>query len=69
MGDDLKIVTLERDLVNVLNASGLPILVKKMILEKILETATQKADEVLKAQAEAYEKEKESETNGSSTDN
>lgn len=64
MGDDLKIVTLERDMVNVLNASGLPILVKKMILEKILETATQKADEVLKAQAEAYEKEKESETNG-----
>ena len=64
MGDDLKIVTLERDLVDVLNASGLPILVKKMILEKILETATQKAHEVLKAAAEAYEKEKESETNG-----
>ena len=69
MGDNLKIVTLENELVDVLNKSTLPITVKKMVLDRVLATATESMNQVLKSEAEAYEKEKESETNGSSTDN
>lgn len=64
MGDNLKIVTLENELVNVLNKSTLPILVKKMVLERVLATATESMNQVLKAEAEAYNAEKESEANG-----
>lgn len=69
MGDNLKIVTLENELVDVLNKSTLPITVKKMVLDRVLATATESMNQVLRAEAEAYEKEKESETNGSNTDN
>ena len=64
MGDNLKIVTLENELVDVLNKSTLPITVKKMVLDRVLATATESMNQVLKAEAESYEKEKESETNG-----
>lgn len=64
MGDNLKIVTLENELVDVLNKSTLPITVKKMVLDRVLATATESMNQVLKVEAEAYEKEKESETNG-----
>ena len=63
MGDNLKIITLENELVDVLNKSTLPITVKKMVLDRVLATATESMNQVLKAEAEAYEKEKESETN------
>ena len=64
MGDNLKIVTLENELVATLNKSTLPITVKKMVLDRVLATATESMNQVLKAEAEEYEKEKESETNG-----
>ena len=64
MGDNLKIVTLENELVATLNKSTLPITVKKMVLDRVLATATESMNQVLKAEAEADEKEKESETNG-----
>ena len=69
MGDNLKIITLENELVATLNKSTLPITVKKMVLDRVLATATESMNQVLKSEAEAYAKEKESETNGSSTDN
>ena len=63
MGDNLKIITLEKELVDVLNKSTLPITVKKMVLDRVLATATESMNQVLKAEAEAYnaEQEKESE--------
>ena len=66
MGDNLKIITLEKELVDVLNKSTLPITVKKMVLDRVLATATESMNQVLKAEAEAYnaEQEKESEENG-----
>ena len=66
MGDNLKIVTLENELVATLNKSTLPITVKKMVLDRVLATATESMNQVLKAEAEAYnaEQEKESEENG-----
>jgi len=64
MGDNLKIITLENELVATLNKSTLPITVKKMVLDRVLATATESMNQVLKAEAEAYEKEKESEANG-----
>ena len=64
MGDNLKIVTLENELVATLNKSTLPITVKKMVLDRVLATATESMNQVLKAEAEEYAKEKESETNG-----
>ena len=64
MGDNLKIVTLENELVATLNKSTLPITVKKMVLDRVLATATESMNQVLKAEVEAYEKEKESESNG-----
>ena len=64
MGDNLKIITLENELVATLNKSTLPITVKKMVLDRVLATATESMNQVLKAEAKAYEKEKESETNG-----
>lgn len=64
MGDNLKIITLEKELVDVLNKSTLPITVKKMVLDRVLATATESMNQVLKAEAEAYNAEKESEENG-----
>lgn len=71
MGDNLKIITLEKDIVDVLNKSTLPILVKKMVLEKVLAAATESMNQVLQAETEAFnaEQSKEGEENGSSTDN
>ena len=55
MGDNLQIIPLEKNIVDVLNASTLPILVKKMILEKVLATATEKTNEILKLEAQEGE--------------
>lgn len=66
MGDNLKIITLEKDIVDVLNKSTLPILVKKMVLEKVLSAATESMNQVLQAETEAFnaEQSKEGEENG-----
>lgn len=63
MGDNTKIVLLEKRLVDTLNESALPILVKKMVLENVLRTATEAAEQKLKEEAMA-EKSKEGEENG-----
>lgn len=52
MGDNTKIVLLEKRLVDTLNESALPILVKKMVLENVLRTATEAAEKVLREEAE-----------------
>ena len=64
MGDNLKFITLENELVATLNKSTLPITVKKMVLDRVLATATESMNQVLKAETEEYNAEKESETNG-----
>ena len=66
MGDNLKIITLEKDIVDVLNKSTLPILVKKMVLEKVLAAATESMNQVIQAETEAFnaEQSKEGEENG-----
>ncbi|MBQ5565865.1 MAG: hypothetical protein IIT42_03360 [Clostridia bacterium] len=51
MGDNTKIVLLEKRLVDTLNESSLPILVKKMVLENVLRTATEAAEQKLKEEA------------------
>ena len=63
MGDNTKIVLLEKRLVDTLNESTLPILVKKMVLENVLRTATEAAEQKLKEEAMA-EQSKEGEENG-----
>lgn len=74
MGDNLKIRTLRADLTDVFNASTLPVEVKRMIAKEILAELTKLAEEYVEKEknefiAEQNAKEKESETNGSSTDN
>ena len=66
MGDNLKIITLEKDIVEILNKSTLPILVKKMVLEKVLAAATESMNQVIQAETEAFnaEQSKEGEENG-----
>lgn len=66
MGDNLKILTLEKDIVDVLNKSTLPILVKKMVLDKILAAATESMNQALQLETEAFnaEQSKEGEGNG-----
>ncbi len=66
MGDNLKIITLEKDIVDVLNKSTLPILVKKMVLDKILAAETESMNQVIQAETEAFnaEQSKEGEENG-----
>ena len=66
MGDNLKIITLEKDIVDVLNKSTLPILVKKMVLDNVLTAATESMNQALQAETEAYnaEQSKEGEENG-----
>lgn len=51
MGDNTKIVLLEKRLVDTLNESPLPILVKKMVLENVLRTATEATEQKLKEEA------------------
>ena len=51
MGDNTKIVLLEKRLVDTLNESTLPILVKKMVLENVLRTATEATEQKLKEEA------------------
>ena len=51
MGDNTKIVLLEIRLVDTLNESALPILVKKMVLENVLRTATEATEQKLKEEA------------------
>lgn len=56
MGDNTKIVLLEKRLVDTLNESTLPILVKKMVLENVLKTATEATEQALKNEAMAEAK-------------
>ncbi len=51
MGDNTKIVLLEKRLVDTLNESALPILVKKMVLENVLRTATEATEQKIKEEA------------------
>ena len=73
MGDNLKIRTLKTDLANVLNESLLPIEVKRMIVEDLNRELLQFANEVVEKERQALlneqSNEKESESNGISSDN
>ena len=70
MGDNLKIRKLKKDLADVLNSSMLPIEVKRIIMADLLNDVTNLADnEVQKEINELESEEKESESNGISSDN
>lgn len=73
MGDNLKIRKLKTDLANVLNESLLPIEVKRMIVEDLNRELLQLANEVVEKERQALlneqSNEKESESNGISSDN
>ena len=53
MGDNLKIRKLRESLVECLNASTLPIEVKRMVLKEALDSATTLADQQIKLELEA----------------
>ena len=73
MGDTLKIRKLKTDLADVLNESLLPIEVKRMIVEDLNRELLQLANEVVEKERQALlneqSNEKESESNGISSDN
>ena len=73
MGDNLKIRKLKTDLADVLNESLLPIEVKRMIVEDLNRELLQLANEVVEKERQALlneqSEEKESESNGISSDN
>lgn len=73
MGDNLKIRKLKTDLADVLNESLLPIEVKRMIVEDLNRELLQLANEVVEKERQALlneqSNEKESESNGISSDN
>lgn len=68
MGDNLKIRKLKVDLAEVLNKCLLPVEVKRMIVNDIQGELTRLAEEVI-AKEQAELNEKESESNGISSDN
>ena len=68
MGDNLKIHKLRNDLRDTLNASLLPIEVKRMLVTELMNEVTKVTQEILQKELEA-EQSKEGEENGSSTDN
>ena len=73
MGDNLKIRMLKIDLADVLNKSLLPIEVKRMIVEDLNKELLQLANDVVEKERQALlneqSNEKESESNGISSDN
>ena len=73
MGDNLKIRKLKTDLADVLNESLLPIEVKRMIVEDLNRELLQLANDVVEKERQALlneqSNEKESESNGISSDN
>lgn len=73
MGDNLKIRMLKTDLADVLNKSLLPIEVKRMIVEDLNRELLQLANDVVEKERQALlneqSNEKESESNGISSDN
>lgn len=68
MGDNLKIRKLKADLVKILNECLLPVEVKRMIVNDIQGELTRLAEEVIAKEQEELN-EKESESNGISSDN
>lgn len=68
MGDNLKIRKLKADLVTILNECLLPVEVKRMIVNDIQGELTRLAEEVIAKEQEELN-EKESESNGISSDN
>ena len=67
MGDNTKIILLEKQLADTLNGSELPILVKKMVLEKFLINISEVAERVLQEEAlaeKAEQAESEEKENG-----
>ena len=73
MGDNLKIRMLKTDLADVLNKSFLPIEVKRLIVEDLNRELLQLANDVVEKERQALlneqSNEKESESNGISSDN
>lgn len=69
MGDNLKIRKLRADVANVFNQSTLPPELKRMIAKEILVELTKLADEFVRNEEQEMNQEKESESNGISSDN
>lgn len=69
MGDNLKIRKLRADVTDVFNQSTLPVEVKRMIAKEILVELTKLADEYVRNEEQEMNQEKESESNGISSDN
>lgn len=69
MGDNLKIRKLRVDVTDVFNRSTLPPELKRMIAKEILVELTKLADEFVRNEEQEMNQEKESESNGISSDN
>jgi len=54
MGDNLKIVTLEKELVGVLNKSTLPIMVKDMVLKNVYNSVHELTEQKLQEETEEF---------------
>lgn len=60
MGDNLKIINLEKDLVDVLNKSTLPVIVKEMVLKNVGDSVHKLLEQKIKEETEEYMMEQES---------
>lgn len=60
MGDNLKIINLEKDLVDVLNKSKLPVIVKEMVLKNVGDSVHKLLEQKIKEETEEYMMEQES---------
>lgn len=54
MGDNLKIVTLEKDLVDLLNKCKLPIMVKDMVLKNVYNSVHELTEQKLQEETEEF---------------
>ena len=59
MGDNLKIITLEKDLVDVLNKSTLPILIKDMVVKNVSNSVHDLAEQTIQKEKEEFIKSQE----------
>lgn len=54
MGDNLKILTLEKDLVDVLNKSTLPILIKDMVVKNVSNSVHELSEQTIQKEKEEF---------------
>lgn len=54
MGDNLKILTLEKDLVEVLNKSTLPILIKDMVVKNVSNSVHELSEQTIQKEKEEF---------------